>query len=174
MRIPGKLKASPVQHPATPAFITAGNIKIRKHKQKLFWKISPKQDDIYHHLFHAISLKSIQLNCALQIKLQRSAGNVTCKSLVSPNYSNINPTKIISSSQVGNNKYALNLGRRCSICKWTLKSLLFKQSRTWWEEGKKSLKGKCQLIYSNCKITIQDSIWFTKLWGNLSSFFQTN
>lgn len=70
--LPGKLRARPVQHPATPALITAGkdidyNINPEIIKMKCILQLMP-----YHHPSLATSLRSRQPNCVLQTKLQTS------------------------------------------------------------------------------------------------------
>lgn len=73
--VPGKLKARPVQQPATPAFSTA----IKKFCQAQRGKETNSsiitcelQMILYHHPSHAASSKSRPPDCALQIKLQMS------------------------------------------------------------------------------------------------------
>ena len=73
--IPGKLSASPVQHPATPALITAEKDRISvyqhtKHKKSSVTLIFTRHT--YHHLFPAASSKSKQPNCVRLTKLQMS------------------------------------------------------------------------------------------------------
>jgi hypothetical protein len=71
--IPGKLRARPVQHPATPALMTAKREAWLKYKQARkvkepvqIWGMS------YHHPSLAASSESRQPNCVLQIELQMS------------------------------------------------------------------------------------------------------
>lgn len=71
-QIPGKLRARPVQHPATPALITAQG---KKHDIWCKWGMNNRKYQFripYHHPFLAASSKCRQPNCALQTKLQMS------------------------------------------------------------------------------------------------------
>lgn len=72
-RIPGRLSARPVQQPATPALMTAEKkATLNKKKFSSSQPIAIHIERNYHHLFLAISSKSRQLDCVLQIELQMS------------------------------------------------------------------------------------------------------